>query len=140
MRATVLIAVAATVILHFLWEMLQAPAFIPFAATIWAGTVRCLQAAFGDLLLAAGAYAITAALFWCPAWLFESRLRRVPVATWIALGVVTTAVLERYALDTGRWRYGPSMPTLAGVGMLPLLQWLVVPALTLMLVRSMVRR
>jgi hypothetical protein len=34
-----ILGLVATLGLHFAWEMLQAPAFEPFAPTVWAGTV-----------------------------------------------------------------------------------------------------
>lgn len=134
MRALV-VAILATLGLHFAWEMLQAPAFIDFAGTTWEGTVRCLAAAVGDLLLAGGAYVVTALAFRRAAW---PVLRGwiLPALTWIALGVLATIGFERWALSRGRWSYGPEMPVLVGIGLLPLLQWLVVPALTLLFVHS----
>jgi membrane protease YdiL (CAAX protease family) len=76
--AVVIAAVLLTVMLHFGWEMLQAPAFTRFADGAWTGTSRCFKAALGDLLIASGAYAVTALLFrrsrWAvlPAWRFPA--------------------------------------------------------------------
>ena len=64
----VTVGLLVTLALHFAWEMLQAPAFVDFADTAWDGTVRCFLASLGDLLLASGAYAVTALIFWRPAW------------------------------------------------------------------------
>lgn len=135
---TLMIAgVVATLTLHFAWEMLQAPAFADFAGSTWAGTARCFAAAVGDVLLATGAYVITALAFRGAAW----PVRRgwiLPAATWIGLGVLATIAIERWALSRGRWAYGPEMPLVFGIGLLPLLQWIVVPALTLALLRARV--
>jgi hypothetical protein len=133
MRALV-VAILATLGLHFAWEMLQAPAFIDFAGTTWDGTVRCFAAALGDLLLATGTYVVTALLFRRAAWPVRPGWV-TPAVTWIALGVVATIAFERFALSRGRWSYGPDMPVIVGVGLLPLLQWLIVPALTLLAVQ-----
>jgi hypothetical protein len=130
----VAVAILATVALHFAWEMLQAAAFIDFAGSTWEGTVRCFIAALGDLLLASGAYVVTAVAFRRPAWPLQ-REWLLPAATWIAVGVLATIGFERWALAEGRWSYGPEMPLIVGIGLLPLLQWLVVPALTLTGVR-----
>ncbi len=56
----------------------------------------------------------------------------------VAVGLVITIILE--ALATGpleRWSYTSSMPTLPvlGTGLLPLLQWILLPPLTLWFVR-----
>lgn len=134
-----IVCIVATLTLHFAWEMLQAPAFADFAGSTWAGTVRCFTAALGDVLLASGAYAITALAFQRGPW----PVRRgwiLPGATWIALGILATVAFERWALSRGRWAYGPEMPLVLGIGLLPLLQWLIVPMLTLGLVRSLAPR
>lgn len=133
------VGVLTTVILHFAWEMLQAPAFVDFAATTWEGTVRCFAAALGDVLLASGAYAVTALAFRRAAWPVQ-RGWLLPAATWIAVGVLATVAFERLALTRGQWSYGPEMPRIAGIGLLPLLQWLIVPSLTLTLVRFVAAR
>lgn len=64
--AAIIPAVLLTVALHFGWEMLQAPAFAPIADSPWAGTTRCFTAALDDLLIAGGAYAVTALVFLDP--------------------------------------------------------------------------
>ena len=56
------------------------------------------------------------------------------VTGFVALGLVVTAVVERLA--TGpmeRWAYAPAIPVLPwlGLGLAPILQWLVVPPLVL---------
>lgn len=136
---TAVIAIFVTLGLHFTWEMLQAPMFAPFAGSVWTGTIRCFQAALGDLLLASGAYVVTAFVFRRPMWLVQGERWLTPAATWIAVGLLGTVVFERWAIESGRWRYGSDMPTLLGIGLLPLLQWLIVPALTVIAVRSFAR-
>ena len=61
----------------------------------------------------------------------------LPAATWIAVGVIATIAFERWALARGRWAYGPEMPVVFGIGLLPLLQWLIVPALTLVVMQQL---
>lgn len=129
-----ILSFAVTFALHFAWEMLQAPVFMEFAETLWAGTVRCFVAALGDVLIAIGAYVVAALAFRRAAWPILDGWR-APAAAWIVAGMLATIVFERWALARGRWVYGPEMPLVAGIGLLPLLQWLVVPVLTLMAVR-----
>jgi hypothetical protein len=129
--------VLTTLALHFAWEMLQAPAFVDFAGSTWAGTVRCFIAALGDVLLASGAYVVTTLLFRRAAWPVQ-RSWLSPAVTWVAAGVLATVAFERLALARGQWSYGPEMPRIAGVGLFPLLQWLIVPALTLTIMRYVV--
>ena len=79
--ATAVFAISVTLVLHFTWEMVQAPVFAPFAEGVWSGTVRCFQAALGDLLLAAGAYAATVIMFRRPMWLVHAVRWLAPAAT-----------------------------------------------------------
>lgn len=130
--------VLATFAFHFTWEMLQAPAFLNFAESTSAGTIRCFVAALGDVLIAAGAYGITAFAFRSTTWPLRAHWM-VPAATWVAVGVIATVIFEHWALAQGRWAYGPEMPLVFGVGVLPLLQWFIVPMLTLGLVRRLAR-
>lgn len=59
-----LIVALATLVLHYAWEMLQAPWFEEFAGVpVLKHALPCLWSAFGDLGIAAGAYIVTAVLF-----------------------------------------------------------------------------
>ena len=135
----VVVGVLVTLALHFTWEMLQAPAFVDFAESMWAGTIRCFVAALGDVLIAAGAYGVTALAFRSATWPLRAHWI-LPAATWVGVGVIATIIIEQWALSRGRWAYGPAMPLVLGVGLLPLLQWFIVPMLTLGLVRRLAPR
>lgn len=66
---------------------------------------RCLRAAVGDAALIFTAGAAASLLAW-----------RHPTAFWPALIVgllALAALIEVAALATGRWQYGPPMPTIA---------------------------
>jgi hypothetical protein len=131
----VIVGIVVTLTLHFAWEMLQAPAFMDFAGSTWEGTVACFVASLGDLLVASGAYVVTALAFRRLRWPIEPDWI-LPAATWTALGVLAAIAFELGALAQGRWAYGPEMPLVFGIGLLPLLQWIVIPALTLAVVRA----
>lgn len=137
---TAIFGTLVTFALHFTWEMLQAPAFTNFAASTWEGIERCLSASLGDVAIAAGAYIVTASGFQRPAWPVHPGGWMLPAATWIGLGVIATVSFEWWALARGRWSYAPAMPVVMGIGLLPLLQWLIVPALTLLIVRQLAWR
>ena len=95
--------------LNLVWEAGQSPLnTCPAAPRTW------LRAAGGD-----------AALTVVAAQLAAAGARRSPTARWIltgaGLGAIALAV-ERHALAHGRWDYGPAMPTVGGVGLVPLVQ------------------
>ena len=47
---------------------------------------------------------------------------------------------EVFALSNAIWRYDEKMPTLFGIGLLPLLQWLLLPVVELWVFRLIFRR
>lgn len=116
--------------LHFAWEMTHAKWFatmneLPFrTATAW-----CLRAALSDVVIAAASYLAAAAAARNASW--PRSPRALSVAIYFAVGLAITVAVERWALAAGRWRYEAAMPTVGGIGVTPLLQWIVVPAITL---------
>ena len=124
-------------LLHFVWEMWQIPFFVAVPSDPhWAGVAACTQATFGDA-------AISLVAFWCVAAITRSRrwiLDPNPsqVVGFVAVGLIITMILEALAIGPmERWTYSASMPTLPilGTGILPLIQWLALPPLTLWFVR-----
>lgn len=69
------------------------------------------------------------------------RLNRLKIAIFLGVGLVVTILFE--ALATGmfqRWAYSDAMPRVPviGTGLLPLLQWLLIPLLVLWFVRRQI--
>jgi hypothetical protein len=120
-------------LLHFLWEMWQAPMYrtmqeASHVRAVWV----CSLATVGDTFIQLVAYAVGALVAGSRAWL--TRPRRGPLAIYMAAGLLITALFEWvnvYVLR--RWEYANHMPVLAGIGLAPLLQWLVIPPLVLWL-------
>jgi hypothetical protein len=130
------VAVALFAVLpHFIWEMAQAPLYRGMAAAPYWPMVRvCAAAAVGDGVIALLAYGVVAAATWDRLWLMDLTWSRV--AGYALIGLVVTVILERVNVGvSGRWTYGPAMPTVAGIGVAPLAQWLVIPPFTLWLAR-----
>lgn len=114
--------------LHFVWEMAHAKWYATMnALPFWTATAWCARAALIDVAISAGAYTAAALIARSSRWLNE--LRALPVAIYFAIGLGITIAIERWAIAVGRWRYEASMPTFGGVGVSPLLQWIVVPLL-----------
>ncbi len=127
-------------LLNFVWETQQMPFFeIRPEFTIFDVTKGCTQATLGD----AG---ISLAAFWTVAVVAKSRqwLRRPTwrqVIGFILVGVLITIVFE--AMATGqldRWVYADKMVTLPllGTGLLPILQWIVLPPMVVWFVKRQV--
>ena len=123
-------------LLHFVWEMLQVPFYEGMElADHWGAVLRCTRAALGDVLIGWVAYAFAAALARDPWWLTASHRWR-PLTVLLGTGLLITGTLEWlnvYAWQ--RWAYSPDMPVVLGIGLTPLLQWLLLPVLTLWLAR-----
>jgi hypothetical protein len=124
-------------LLHFPWEFLQVPFFTDMTtAPHWDAVKFCTSATLGDV-------AITLVAFWGTAAAARSRdwirhPRRTTTATFVIIGVVITMVSERLATGPlGRWTYSELMPVVPvlGVGLVPVIQWLVLPLALLWLVR-----
>ena len=123
----------ASLALHFVWEMLQLPLY-----TLWTtGTLR--QQAFaivhctgGDAMIAAGALLLALILFGRSEWPAGKGLAVYSAS--LAIGVVYTAYSEWYNTTvSAQWAYANAMPIVPfiGVGLTPLLQWIVVPTLAM---------
>ena len=135
----ILLALLLTLVGHYAWELGQAQFFAEHAgAPLGSYALHCFIASLGDVVIASIAYAVAAVAFRRPAWPWAPHPLG-PAALWLAVGLGITVVFELWATAVGRWTYAEEMPRLLGVGLLPLLQWLVVPTATLLLLRLMTR-
>ena len=126
--------------LNFAWEMLQAKWFASMQGLPpQRATLLCFRAAVGDLAIAAVAFTIAAFVARTVTWPAERRLV-APAVVFVVVGLAITIGYEVFALSTARWSYDETMPTLFGIGILPLLQWLLLPIAEVWLFRAISRR
>ncbi|MFA5940605.1 MAG: hypothetical protein WC809_14710 [Sinimarinibacterium sp.] len=120
-------------VLHAIWEFVQCVPFYAdgrFPMTL----AGMLQAVTGDV-------ALTWLMFWATTLALRRPLgetaavSRAGLAALAAIGAILATAIELHALSSGRWRYSALMPIVPGigVGLLPLLQLMVLPALALRL-------
>jgi hypothetical protein len=121
--------------LHFVWEMLQVPLYRTMSdLPHWVGIWKCTRASIGDVALTVAAYALVAVVRRSHAWIEAPRAR--DVMWYLGTAFALLAALELLSVHVWRrWSYADGMPTVLGIGIIPLLQWIAVPALTLWLVR-----
>jgi len=98
------------------------------------GIQICIVATLGDALIALFDFAVVAAVSQSPAWVRTPK--RSQVAGFLAIGLAITIAIEIIATQYDgafSWRYSPEMPVTPwiGIGLAPLLMWLVVPLLVL---------
>lgn len=122
-------------LLNFAWEMGQAPLYRGMASAAHETAVRvCAVATVGDVAILLIAYALVAAVARRRRWLAAPSGRQL--VGLLAAGLVVTVALEILNVYVvHRWAYAPRMPRLFGIGVTPLLQWLVLPPATLWLAR-----
>ena len=131
-------------LLNFPWEIIQSPLFVGMASMPHRNAVLyCTRAAFGDV-------GIMVIAFWIVAagsgrgrgWLQQSG--RMPIAIFVIIGVVISIAIEVLA-TSGRWlegwTYSADMPVLWGVnvGLVPVLQWIVLPPAAALLTQRQLR-
>ncbi len=123
-------------LLHFVWELLQTPFYAQMGgARHWAAVLRCTRATGGDVLITWGAYAVAAVWVHSRLWL-ASLWRRDGLVVFLLSGLAITVALEWLNVYVWRsWAYSGEMPVVLGIGLTPILQWLLVPPLTLWLAR-----
>lgn len=122
--------------LNFAWEMLQAPFFVGMLEMPWwEATQRCLQASFGDAVMIVIAFAAVALV--TRDWLWMARPRVGRLAAFMLVAATQALALEWLMLRAARWSYVAAMPVdpIFGLGLAPILQWLILPAAIAWLVR-----
>ena len=126
-------------LLNFAWEILQAPLYAGMAHMPHAQVTRaCLQATAGDAVIMLIAYGAVAGVARSRRWIVAEKGWQL--ALFIVIGVSITAAIEWLATRgywIGNWDYLPTMPLVpgTGLGVAPLLQWVVLPLLTVWFVR-----
>lgn len=126
-------------LLNFPWEILQAPLFDRMTGQPhWDAVMSCAQATLGDVVIMLMAYWLVAACARSRRWILApTGSQRL---LFVTVGVVVTAVIEWLAVRGSwfeGWRYSPLMPVIPGIGigLSPLLQWIVLPLLSVWFVR-----
>jgi len=127
-------------LLNYPWESLQAPLFAGMrTAAHWDAVKACTQASLGDAAIMLFAYLGVAGAT-RDRWWFRSPLYG-PITGFVCLGVIITILIEYLATTSVNpnwgWRYANSMPVLPliGLGLTPLLQWLLIPPIAIWFVR-----
>ena len=131
--------ILVTLAFHFAWEMAQGNLFqLMQSMPFWRATAWCARATAGDLVIttiAFSAAAMSGGLHWP-----LTRRHLSPALIFLTAGVLITIGYEIYAVSTGKWAYDEQMPQIFGIGLSPLLQWIVIPLLEIAAFRVIWRR
>lgn len=133
---------AYSLLLNLPWELGQMP-FYRCAETLSKRDARafCVLASFGDAAITASAYEVVARTSESREWVLDPSPRQI--AGFVGAGLALTVVFEWVATEViDRWQYAPSMPRLPilQTGLAPLLQWTLLPPLTLWLAHRQLAR
>jgi hypothetical protein len=115
--------------LNLAWEIVQLPLYAIYST----GTPKEIAFALahctaGDVLIAVSSFVLGLIATHRPDWPTSRPLLGGTVA--ILSGLAYTAFSEwQNVYQTGNWSYTPAMPLLFGIGLAPLLQWIVIPPL-----------
>lgn len=124
-------------LLHFVWEMLQVPWFTGMAEASHGSVVwLCVRATGGDVLILLASFWLSSIVCGHRQWLHTGD--RQPAVILVITALAVTIILEWLATGPlSRWAYTDSMPVipLLGIGLAPLLQWLLLPPLIMWLTR-----
>ena len=127
-------------LLNFLWEIQQMPFFRVSPEFDYTDIVNnCTLATFGDAGISLIAFTTVAVLSKLRRWILQPSWQQIGI--FISVGIIITIIFE--ALATGflnRWQYSEAMPTLPvlGTGLLPVLQWLIIPLLIVWFVKKQI--
>ena len=131
-------------LLNFAWEILQAPFYVGMADMPHAQVTKaCLQATVGDAVIMLFRYCVVTVAARNRRWVVAAEGWQLRL--FVAIGVLITACIEWLAVNgfwLVSWTYVPNMPLVPGtrIGLLPLLQWTVLPLLTVWFVRRQLAR
>jgi hypothetical protein len=131
-------------LLNFPWEIIQSPLFEGMASMPHGDALRyCTRAAFGDAgIMLVAFWIVAAASSRGRGWMLISGI--MPIAIFTIIGVLITTAIEVLA-TSGRWlegwTYSAAMPVLWGtnVGLVPVLQWIILPPVAVLLARRQLR-
>lgn len=117
------------------WELLQTPLYSDSGRGLFYLLWTRVHCALGDVLILLGAFWATALLCRSRRWV-EGRWGRWGAALFVSAGFGYTIWSEwlNTSVRAG-WGYRPEMPQLLGIGLTPLLQWLLIPPILVALLR-----
>lgn len=125
-------------LISFVWEMFQLPFYGSGELSPAEAAYRCGLASFGDAGIMVTAYLGASLGSGRKPWIVEWPISRFGV--YLVIGLAITSVVEILAVgaDWG-WTYSSLMPLIpgTGIGLVPIIMWVLVPSATLWLARRM---
>jgi hypothetical protein len=108
---------------NVIWENAQAPLYLGYS-DFWQHFPACFIATLGDVLVVLLIFGCFALIYRSVYWF--SNMNVMKIILLMLSGAVISVAMEVFALNTGRWAYSDMMPTIAGIGVLPILQMMII--------------
>ena len=125
--------------LNLAWELAHSPLYEDHTAGLIYVAWTRLHCTIGDVIILLATFWATAAVF--RSWRWPATHGGRGTVLFVTLGILYTMWSEWFnTVVRQAWTYAPAMPRLLGVGLSPLAQWLVVPAILAYLMRLEARR
>ena len=122
-------------LLNFIWELAQSPLYEDHVNGWRYVAWTRFHCTVGDVLILLGAFWATAAVF--RSWGWPATRGAAAAGAFLGFGLAYTAWSEWFNVGVREaWAYAPSMPLVFGMGLSPLLQWLVLPTLLILILRA----
>ena len=120
--------------LNVLWEFAQTPLYRDadreWQYLLWSR----FHCAVGDVLILLGAYWATALVFRDRQWPWHRPSAGILFVT-IGIGYTVFSEWLNTSLRSS-WQYADEMPLVLGIGLTPILQWIILPVALLLLIRQ----
>ena len=113
--------------LFIVCEILQSPFYTDTFTASWRQLFyNRIHCSMGDGMILLGAFWV-AALIWGRTWIARKEL--LPVVVFVAVALTYTIVSEYRNVHLAQnWAYSEWMPTIRGIGLIPVAQWIVIPS------------
>lgn len=125
--------------LSLVWEFAHSALYVDHGRGVRHVLWTRLHCSFGDVLILLSAFWATAAVY--RSWRWPESHDSAAATLFVGLGFGYTVWSEWFNTTVRQaWNYDPAMPQILGLGVSPLLQWLVVPSLLIFIMQSWARR
>jgi hypothetical protein len=119
------------------WEWIQTPFYRDITSDLNTIVSLRVNSTFGDVLILLVAAAVWSFINWNTRWI--ARPGKVDIILISVMGLFYTFLSEYINVYvSGRWGYSDWMPLvpLTGIGVIPLLQWVLIPPIVIALTRD----
>ncbi len=120
--------------LNLAWELAQTPLYADSGRGLSYLAWTRLHCTVGDVLILLAAFWLTAGLHRSRHWYLDSIFLGGAAFSGIGLAYTTWSEWVNTSIRSS-WTYQPEMPTIVGIGIAPLLQWILIPPVIVALLR-----